>query len=162
ESAYAEAAGQRDEARTAREVAEGQRDKARTARALADKHRAAAEASAREARAERDKARKQKVAADRSFRLAHAAGNDFILYFSQELQSVPALQPLRRKLLRIALTYYRDFLQERGSAPELREEMALAHVHVAKLTESIGSRAEAMASYRQAIALYRGLLREGS
>src|SRR5205807_3532549 len=78
----------------------------------------------------------------------------------QELRDVPHLQPVRMTLLRAAQQYYRGFLLQRGNDPALRRELAKTHELVAEIAGATGSRKEALAARKQALALYRDLHRE--
>ncbi len=149
-----------DVAREKGEEARAQRDEAVRAEEVAEKHRQEALALARVAGEERDKARREKAKADASFRQAHSAVNNFCLWLSQELKEAPNLQPLRIKLLRTAQRYYQGFLAQRGQDPTLRMELANTHELVAQIASATGSRSEAIAAYKQAVAMYRQLHRE--
>jgi serine/threonine-protein kinase len=127
---------------------------------LADKHRLQAEEQAREARKQAREARFQKAAADASFRQAHGTVNDFCVYLAGELEHVPGLEPIRRRLLQAARKYYEGFLEQRGKDPALRQELADTLMHVARIASSIGARGEAGAAEGQAVAIYRELHRE--
>jgi tetratricopeptide (TPR) repeat protein len=92
--------------------------------------------------------------------VANAVVNDFCLWVSQELEQTPALEPLRKHLLRSALAYQQAFLRQRSGDPALRLELAKTHDQVGKLASVTGANGEAVASYRQALALYRELHKE--
>jgi tetratricopeptide (TPR) repeat protein len=128
-----------------------QRDEARQAREEAEQHRIEAEKHARAASQERDEA-------DRHLRLAHQVVAEFCLHVSQELASVPSLQPLRRTLLLKALGYYEQFLKRLGNDPALKRELADTHRNVAQIQWAIGGRDKARAAYEQARKLYEELL----
>jgi tetratricopeptide (TPR) repeat protein len=127
-----------------------QRDEARQAREEAERNRIEAEKQARAASQERDEA-------DRNLRLAHQVVGEFCLHVSQELASVPSLQPLRRTLLKDALRYYQGFLARKANDPALKRELAITHTSVAQIQWAIGARADARAAYQQAFGLYQEL-----
>ncbi|HTU21003.1 MAG TPA: serine/threonine-protein kinase [Gemmataceae bacterium] len=113
-----------------------------------------------EAKTQRREAEHNLEDAESSFRLAHKAVDDFCLRVSNELRDTPALQPLRKALLQDALTYYRKFLERRGQDSSLRRELADTYQSVARITKSIGVRADARAAHEQALAIYRELQRD--
>jgi tetratricopeptide (TPR) repeat protein/tRNA A-37 threonylcarbamoyl transferase component Bud32 len=84
--------------------------------------------------------------------------------FAKELSETPvtnqALQETRRRMLRSALTYYRNFLRERGDDPHLQEETARVQFHIGAITSVLGSAKDALASYQQALELTRKLWHE--
>jgi tetratricopeptide (TPR) repeat protein len=132
---------------------------ARQARARAEYHQAQAEASAREARTQRDKAKRNAEAAAANFQAAHGAVNDFCLSVNRALEQNPAYEPLRKKLLLSAQSYYRGFLQQRSDDPGLRMALANTHALLGRLASATGSRDEAFAEHQKALALYRELHR---
>jgi serine/threonine-protein kinase len=141
-------------------AARTQRDEAIRAGERAEYHRARAENSAKLAREQRDQAQRHSEAADASFRQAHRAVQEFCLNVSREMENVAGLQPLRKKLLRSGLDYYRTFLAQRGQDPKLRLEMAQTHSLVGSLSGATGSHTDALTAYRQALVLYRQLHKE--
>jgi serine/threonine-protein kinase len=150
----------RAQAETSAREAREQRDEAIRAGRRADRHRAEAEKSALLAKDQRDAARRHSEAADVSFLQAHQAVREFCLNVSREMENVPRLQPLRKKLLRSGLDYYRNFLRQRGQDPKLRLEMARTHSLMGKLADATGSYSEALAAYSQALVLFRRLHKE--
>lgn len=92
----------------------------------------------------------QRLRAEKSFRQAREAV-DFLTQISeQELAGRPELQELRRKLLRAALAYYKDFIEQRGDDPSVQQELAESHMQVAGILDEIGSKAEAWAAFKRA------------
>src|SRR6185437_8241295 len=126
-----------------RRLAEEERDKARMARNEAERHRQNAEHHLKDSQA--------------SFHLAHQAVHDLCRRVSGELRDTPRLQPLRRSLLKSALTYYDTFLRQRGDDPALRRELADTYLSIATVHEAIGSKAEGRAAREKALAIYRDL-----
>jgi tetratricopeptide (TPR) repeat protein len=133
---------------------------AQQAQHRAEYHQTQAEASARDARTQRDRALRHSQDARANFQAAHQAVRDFCLSVNRELENAPGLQPLRRKLLLSAQSYYRGFLKQRGQDPDLRMELANTHALLGRLATATGSRDEALAEYQKALAMYRELHRE--
>jgi serine/threonine protein kinase/tetratricopeptide (TPR) repeat protein len=111
-----------------------------------------------EAQRHLEEAERQRAREKESFDLAHQAVNELCVRLGENrLNNVPGLQPLRKELLQAGLKYYQNFLRQRGDDPGLRAELALAHTRVAALTAVVGSKTEALAAYRRALALYQEL-----
>jgi serine/threonine protein kinase len=127
--------------------------------AEAEKNLARAERLRGEADKHFKEAEHQRQREEKSFHNAHQAVKLFYTRLASELRSTPALQPLRKKLLEASRDYYVRFLEQRKDDPRLKRELADAHDDVAYISSEFGSRAEAAASYRQALALYEDLLR---
>jgi serine/threonine-protein kinase len=109
---------------------------------------------------ERAEAQRQRDLADENARQARQAVNDYFTTVSENtlLKSpLPGLQPLRKELLQSALTYYQDFVRQHGDDPALRADLAGAYLRMGKITVSIGSKEEALDTFRKAVALYREL-----
>ncbi|MBL9165437.1 MAG: protein kinase [Planctomycetaceae bacterium] len=101
----------------------------------------------------------QRDRAERNFALAQDAVRQYYIRVSEEtLLNQPGMQPLRDSLLKQALDYYEEFLQERGDDPQLRQEAAEAEFFVGRMTETIDSPAEAISHYERAAALQRELI----
>jgi tetratricopeptide (TPR) repeat protein len=93
--------------------------------------------------------------ADDSFRLAHRAVKDFsTLVEGKDAADDPGLQPLRKELLKMARTYYEEFLRQHADDPALREELAETATRLAAITHEIGSPEEALEAYQRSLALY--------
>ena len=74
---------------------------------------------------QRDLARRQRDLASDNFEKARQAVDIFLTSVSEEqLLNQSGLQPLRKKLLRSALDYYRDFVRQRADDPTLRRQLA--------------------------------------
>jgi len=82
----------------------------------------------------------------------------FVVRHAEQLADLPGTEPLRRDLLAETLRYYRGFIARAGDDPALKADLAKTHFKVGTITEQIGDRAEAMASYRRAQAIYTELL----
>jgi tetratricopeptide (TPR) repeat protein/tRNA A-37 threonylcarbamoyl transferase component Bud32 len=117
-----------------------------------------AEANLREADEQKELAQNHATRAEERFLLAHRAVNDFCSRVEAELANTPGLQPVRRKLLQEALTYYKEFLRQRGDDPGLRAELADAYHRIAWITAEVGSKAEALAAHQQTQCIYQALV----
>lgn len=107
-------------------------------------------------------AEQQRNRAEQNFALARQAVQDYYVSVSEEtLLQQPGMQPLRDTLLRQALGYYQRFLQERGDDPQLLREVAMARFYTGRITETIGSVADALPHYDQAEAMQRQLIAAG-
>jgi serine/threonine-protein kinase len=70
-----------------------------------------------------------------------------------ELADVPQMERVRQRLLRSALAFYTDFLNQKGNDPRLRRELARAGIRLAQVQDLLGAGLDAEQSYRRAIAL---------
>lgn len=88
---------------------------------------------------------------EQSLREAMAAVNDLFTRVSEDtLLNQPGMQPLRKDLLQLALSYYQRFLQQRANDPRVQDELAAALFRIGLITEVLQSPAEALPSYEQA------------
>ncbi len=100
--------------------------------------------------------------AETSLAQARGAVDDYLTTVSEDtiLRSpLPGLQPLRRRLLEVALPYYQDFARRHADDPSVRADLAAAYARVGEITGEIGSRDEAIATLGRAEALYEDLAR---
>jgi serine/threonine-protein kinase len=103
---------------------------------------------------------RERARAEESFRQARKAVDDYFTTVSEsKLLDVPGLQPLRKDLLERARSYYQGFIRQRGADRSVRAELAATYYRVARITELIGSRQDALAAHRQALAIYGDLIR---
>lgn len=103
---------------------------------------------------------RERARAEESFREARRAVDDYFTTVSEsKLLNVPGLQPLRKDLLERARNYYQGFLRQRATDRSVRADFAATYYRVAWITELIGSSQDALASYRQALAVYEDLVR---
>ncbi len=114
------------------------REQAHTAAALEQ-----AETNARDAQASFERA-------ERHFRQARDTVDHFGMRLADRLVEVPGTERVRRDLLVDTLAYYRQFMQEAGSDPELRHELALAHFKSGVIAAKLGAIQDAVAEYRAA------------
>ena len=74
------------------------------------------------------------------------------------LLTQPELDPLRKTLLRDLKHFYENFLNRRGNDPSLQLESATARTYLAQISREIGSTAEAVSNFEQAVALWDSLV----
>ncbi len=133
--------------------------RAEEARRIAEEERGRAENHAREAALERERAEALRREAEDNFQQAHQIVDRICMRLSEErLSAFQGLQPLRKEMLEVGLKYYQGFLAKRGNDPALKADLARAHFRVAFLTNLVGSKADALASYAQARTTYEELL----
>jgi serine/threonine-protein kinase len=154
-------------------AAEAQSRAAEAQRLLAEQERARAEENAHQAALEGQRAEEQRKVAEKereraeahrreaeeNFQQAHQIVDRICMRLSEDrLSNFPGLQPIRKEMLEIGLKYYQGFVEKRGDDPALKADLAKAHFHVALVTDLVGSRADALASYAQARKTYEELL----
>jgi serine/threonine-protein kinase len=108
----------------------------------------------RAAVAARDEAR-------RTLRLANDAVDTYFTRVSEEhLLEEPGMQPLREKLLKLSLPYYKTFAEQRGDDPTLDLQLAHAYLRWGAITGEIGDRDEAKRLLRTAVRQFERILTE--
>jgi tetratricopeptide (TPR) repeat protein len=106
----------------------------------------------RAAVAARDEAR-------RTLRMANEAVNTYFTQVSEEhLLNEPGMKPLRQKLLRQALPYYRAFVAQRVNDPALRFDLAGAYLRWGTIASELGSNEEAETNLKVAVDQFQELL----
>jgi serine/threonine protein kinase/tetratricopeptide (TPR) repeat protein len=106
----------------------------------------------------REQAEKAKQQAESNFAKARKAVDDYFTTVSEsQLLQVPGMQPLHRNLLQSALTFYHEFLNERGDDPAVRGELAAAYLRLGRIQEELSDQAEARKAREQARELYEAL-----
>jgi serine/threonine-protein kinase len=125
----------------------------------AEAQRRVADAQRRLAELERERAETHRRQAEENFQQAHKIVDRMCMRLSEEkLSTIPGLQPIRKEILEAGLKYYQGFVAERGDDPALKADLAKAHFRVAFLTNLVGTRTAALASYAQARTAYEELL----
>src|SRR5262249_50211159 len=110
-----------------------------------------------EARAGEQEARRR---AQQRFQLGMEAVDGYsALAREGELLKDPRLEGLRKRLLDTALRFYAELQKslEADPTPQAREQLAEAYSRVANLHDVIGSKDEAVADYRRALAIREAL-----
>jgi eukaryotic-like serine/threonine-protein kinase len=101
---------------------------------------------------------RQRQRAEANFGKARKAVEEYLTKITEnELLRVPGLQPLREDLLKAALKFYAEFTQERAGDPTLRQELASAHLLLAKIQRELGNAKASQAANRESIRLYEQL-----
>jgi serine/threonine-protein kinase len=121
------------------------------------------EAARQEEARQRARAEENGARAQESFRKARQAVDDYLTYVSESklLDSpLPGLQPLRKDLLTRALKFYQEFAEQHQEDPALRADLAQAYYRVGKIQREIGTTADALHAYDQALGLWQSLLAE--
>ena len=96
--------------------------------------------------------------AERNFQKALAAVETMLSEVgSEELAGVPLMEPVRRRLLEEALTFYREFLGERGADDVVRYQAGRAYAHMAAIHDMLGQAAEARGAYEESAAILAAL-----
>ncbi len=75
----------------------------------------------------------------------------------KDLAGHPGLQPVRKAFLEAGLRHYREVVAQRAGDPRLRADLAATHFRIGNLAGAIGSRAESLEAFNQALVLYREL-----
>ena len=105
------------------------------------------------------RARRQRDCAEESSRQAREAVNQFFTRVREErLLNQPGLHLLRKTLLQDAQRFYEQFLKGHRADPALCAELAAASSHLARITGEIGSPAQAVPQFEQAVALWESLV----
>jgi eukaryotic-like serine/threonine-protein kinase len=100
----------------------------------------------------------ERAQAQRSFGRSLAAVDEMLATVgASDLRDVPAVEPVRRRLLERALTFYAELEAEHPDRADVRVEQARTHRSMADLQRELGRTEEADALYVQAIAELRAL-----
>jgi tetratricopeptide (TPR) repeat protein/tRNA A-37 threonylcarbamoyl transferase component Bud32 len=114
-------------------------------------------------RAEKEKTRaeQEKNRAEASFKMARDTVDRFFTRVGESPQlKAQGLEKFRKDLLANAKEFYEHFIREQGDAPEVRHELVLAHLRLAKIDEVLGDYTAAQALSEKAIEILRELARE--
>jgi serine/threonine-protein kinase len=115
-----------------------------------------------------EEAESQRKAADAMFREAKNTVDTYLTKVSEEkLLKEPKLQPLRKELLKLALDYYMGFIKQRANDPNVRKDLAAAHIRAGDVyqetytgpDENVGAKRGKELQLR-GVALYEELVRE--
>jgi serine/threonine protein kinase/tetratricopeptide (TPR) repeat protein len=109
-------------------------------------------------REQRTFAEKEKARAEENLKQARAAVDKLFTRVAENLANKPQMAQIRRALLVDALDFYKGFLAQKGTDPEMRLETARAYGRVGDIQEMLGNGAEAEAALRQAMVLMEKLV----
>lgn len=92
-----------------------------------------------------DEANDQRVLAEKSFRQAREAVEQLVSISEEQLANIPPLEPVRRRMLEAALTYYEDFLDQVQDSqdPVLEQELEASRTRVRTIVAELTSLAGA-------------------
>ncbi len=106
----------------------------------------------RDAVAARDEARQ-------TLKMANEAVNTSFKEVSEDyLLNEPGMQPLREKLLKLSLPYYKTFAEQKANDPALKVQLANAYYRWGTITSEIGSNEEAKRILSTAVGHFKALL----
>jgi serine/threonine-protein kinase len=131
------------------------REQAETANA-----RARAEANFQDARRAQAETEKARARAEVNFQRARQAVDEMAKVAQEQLVSVPQLEPVRRQVLERALTFYKEFREEKSHDPLVRAETGRAYRRVGDIYQTMGMLSQAEEAYRQAIPILQRLADE--
>ena len=139
---------------SARVAEVAQRKLAETARTAEADQRKAAEAS-------QSNAEKHRGLAEANFQKARATVDEYFTTISETtLLEAPGLQPLRKRLLESALSYYQDFLEQARDNPELQADLAAAHLRLSVIYVSLDRSDDAAAAMLRGLELVEPLIQK--
>ena len=95
--------------------------------------------------------------AEKNFLAAREVVDCFGAGLAERLTDVPGAESIRQDLLAETITYYRDFVEQAESDPELRVDLALAYSKLGTLLENRGSLDEALKAHDRACSLWARL-----
>jgi serine/threonine protein kinase/tetratricopeptide (TPR) repeat protein len=114
----------------------------------------------RQARTERDRAEQEKLRAEASFQMARETVDRFFTSVGDDprLKS-RGMETFRRDMLENAKEFYERFIGEQLDTPDVRHDLGLAHLRLAKIHDVLGDFAEARNLSEKAIAILGELAR---
>jgi tetratricopeptide (TPR) repeat protein len=105
-------------------------------------------------------ANRDREQAEEDFRTAlRAVDRMLVTVGGERLLEVPHMEPVRRQLLEEALSFYEEFLRERGSNPVVRAEAARAYRWAGTIHHWLGQHAKAEENLGRAIDLFEELVK---
>jgi tetratricopeptide (TPR) repeat protein len=133
-------------------------DRLNAANGRLDEANAALSARGEELQHALDAEQQQRALAERSFGRSLSAVDEMLATVgADDLRDVPAVEPVRQKLLERALDFYQQLDAERPDSPSVQLERARTHRSMADLQRDLGHTAEAETLYTGAITDMRAL-----
>jgi serine/threonine protein kinase/tetratricopeptide (TPR) repeat protein len=127
-------------------------------RATLAEHRALAERD--RAEQEKDRAEHERNRAEASFKMARDTVDRFFTQVGESAElKAHGTEKLRKDLLQNAKDFYERFIRDHLDAPEVRHDLGLAQVRLAKIDEILGNYPAAQASSEKAIEIFGDLAR---
>jgi tetratricopeptide (TPR) repeat protein len=113
-----------------------------------------------EREAERINAEQEKDRAEASFKMALETVDRFFTQVGESSQlKAQGMEKFRQEMLQNAKEFYERFIRERLDAPEVRHDLGLAHIRLAKIDRALGDYAAAQALAEKAIEILTELAR---
>ncbi len=110
--------------------------------------------------AERDRAEQEMKRAEASFQMARETVDRFFTQVGENPRfKSQGMEKFRRDLLQNAKEFYERFIQEHLDTPEVRHDLGLAHVRLARIHRALGDFAAARALSQKAIEMLGELAR---
>jgi serine/threonine protein kinase/Flp pilus assembly protein TadD len=107
----------------------------------------------------RHEAETARAEAEQNFQRARKAVEDYFTLVSEStLLEVPGLHALRQELLEAAIRYYREFIAEKHTVPELQVDLAASYFRLSQVYRQADRQDEAMTGMRHAIELVTKLV----
>ncbi|MBM4071877.1 MAG: tetratricopeptide repeat protein [Planctomycetes bacterium] len=153
---------QRRRAETNFKEAQSERQRAEEQAAAARAQKKLADASAARALLLKNLAEQHGEQARLNFQKARDAVDQMLAETDKSLPRGADMQPIRRKILEKALTFYQGFRKEKSDDPEVRQNAGQAHARLADIYQRLGEEKLAHDNYVRAISLFQGLLEKST
>ena len=99
--------------------------------------------------------------AESNFKMALNAVDNYLTNVSENTllkeQDTHDIRTLREALLKSALPFYENFVNQRSHDPQLREQLANAYYRLGDITRVVGPQSEALRFYRSALELWESI-----
>jgi serine/threonine-protein kinase len=109
---------------------------------------------------QKQKAETQRDLAEKYLDLAQRAVDDYTKVAEDEELKKGDFEPIRKKLLAVAVPFYTDLTRQQDDDPRFQSKRGLAYYHLARVRAEMGESKEAIADYEQMQTLFRQLSRD--